>query len=653
MSAPVEESIPPGQLSAASRTAATQAAIRLLGTYFADAPTWDLEHRSDLGAGTAEDDLLAQALRLRVALAAARRLDGLLREIAGDLSFRYRRVDDQTVGMVRGRLHVQRYLRSQGKREAPRRYPVTLVERSHATPENVLAMYATGWILRELDAGDRVALPLQSPERREILERKNSLARTLRHPVLEEARRAAEMVWRIGGKDALLDQVDARVEGGHLARPEAYGALADWVRTFNPEVLPEPDAIEWSFYDERFDTKLFEIWMLDRLERVLAPKLGQATTRPLWDRGANPTFLWKQGPATVALHFQRSLTGGTAGAVWQRVDPPAPFDGIPDITVVVSTARSGESIAYVDAKLRQRGQHPTEELYKLLGYFDNTGSRAARRGAIVYYKPDGLAVERFADRQPGLHQGRMLAIGVEPSSDDHEAGFALVGKLVLDMLNASDPGAFQSPSNDAPPDEAAIAATQDKAVNDLVLRGSALAPGTLDPYRQMLAQQIPSTWPALDEDLRTMLVTAEYFGAAAPEGADLSGPLLGLSAACERVLCASGMLFDRVAAQSGGALYTPVTLGTAAMCLKWCRKPKEAKHHLVRRLVQADAAVDYAKLLEIGRDLFTLNDHRKAAAHIELVSNDDYTTGRALILGSGEQAAAGLLSRLVQALGIG
>jgi hypothetical protein len=644
-----EESIPPGHLSPESRTTATQAAIRLLGTYFADAPTWDLEHRDDVATGSADDDALAQALRLRVALAAARHLDGLLRDIAGDLSFRYRRIHDETVGMVRGRLHVQRYLRSQGKREAPRRYPVTVVERSHATPENVLALYATGWVLRELDISDVIALPPHAPERREIHERRMSLARTLNHPVLAEARTGAEAVWRSGGKDALLDEVERRVEGGHLARPEPYGTLVKWVRSFDPEALPEAGEIEWSFYDDRFDTKLFEIWMLGQLERALAPKLGKAATRPLWDRGINPTFLWKQGPATVALHFQRSLTGGTMGSVWRRVDPPGPFDGVPDITVVVSTTRSGESLAYVDAKLRQRDQRPTEELYKLLGYFDNTGSEAARRGAIVYYKRDGLAVETFVDNV----EGRMLAVGVEPSSADHSEGFAKISELVIEMLTASDPEAFSTPATDEPLDETAVAAIQEKVVSDLLLRADALPPGTLEPYRQLLSQQIPSTWPLLDHDLRTILVTAEYFGATAPDAADLSGPLLGLSATCERLLCGSGTLFDRVGSKAGGILRTPVTLGTAAMCLKWCRKPREDDHHTVQGIVQAENAIDYQSLLEIGRELFDLNEYRKAAAHTELVSHATYTSGRALILGSGEQTTPGLLTRLVQALGVG
>lgn len=645
---PPEETIPPGQLSQASRRAATQAAVRLLGTYFADAPTWDLEQRGEVATGSAEDDELAQALRLRVALAAARHLDALLREIARDLSFRYRRTPDETVGMVRGRLDVQRYLRAQGKREAPRRYPVNVVERSHATPENTLALYATGWVLRELDIGDAIALPSGAPELRELRERRGSLARTLNHPVLSEARSATERVWRRGGLEALLDQVEARIEGGHLARPEPYGALAVWVRQFDPKALPEADDVEWSFYDERFDTKLFEIWMLDRLERALRPKLGKPVVRPLWERGATPTFLWKRGPATVALHFQRALSGGSAGAEWARVDPPGPFEGVPDITVVVSTTRSGESLAYVDAKLRQRDQHPTEELYKLLGYFDNTGSKAARRGAIVYYKPDSLAVETFQDKQ----QGRMLAIGVEPASTDHDAGFEQVGDLIHGMIQASDPEAFSTPATGEAPDEAGVAATQEKAVSDLLVRANALAPGTLTPYRQMLSSTIPTTWPALDADLQTILVTAEYFGAAAPEGADLSGPLLGLSAACERLLCGGGMLFARVAAQSGGILRTPVTLGTAAMCLKWCRNPRDADQQRIQAIVEADSQIDYPALLVVGRDLFRLNDYRKAAAHIELVSQTDYRDGRVLILGSGDQATPGLLTRLVAALGL-
>lgn len=89
------------------------------------------------------------------------------------------------------------------------------------------------------------------------------------------------------------------------------------------------------------------------------------------------------------------------------------------------------------------------------------------------------------------------------------------------------------------------------------------------------------------------------------------------------------------------------------MCIKWCRKPRDADQRRIQAIVQADRRIDYPDLLAIGGDLFKLNDYRKAAAHIELVSSDDYRDGRALILGSGDQTIPGLLARLVQALGLG
>jgi len=73
----------------------------------------------------------------------------------------------------------------------------------------------------------------------------------------------------------------------------------------------------------------------------------------------------------------------------------------------------------------------------------------------------------------------------------------------------------------------------------------------------------------------------------------------------------------------------------------------------VQALFKAENAIDYQALLEIGRELFDLNDYRKAAAHTELVSHATYTSGRALILGSGEQTTPGLLTRLVQAARVG
>jgi hypothetical protein len=143
-----------------------------------------------------------------------------------------------------------------------------------------------------------------------------------------------------------------------------------------------------------------------------------------------------------------------------------------------------------------------------------------------------------------------------------------------------------------------------------------------------------------------MLVTAEYFGATAPADADHSGPLLGLAAACERVL------FENVLADAARArpdLFPPeATFGTF---IRWLTDA--CRHHprnpegvsLAARLARSSAINADALALLID-DLRRLNTHyRIPAAHRDVVSQSLWASGRSLIL----DPTRGILTRLVQA----
>jgi hypothetical protein len=418
-----------GRLSSASREAASLTAFELLGTYFADAPTWELQHRRQVVRGDAELDDLADAIRIRVALAAARRLDELLHRIAARLSFRYGREVDEAIGAVRGRLDVPRYIRGRARQDVPRRYPVRVLRRHHSTPENALAMYAAGWVTHEMRDLRFAILPAGSPERAELVERQASLARTLSHPVLAGAAAEANRVWRQGRLEALLDQTESRLEGGHVAWPQAYEELVRWVEEFDPSAAASGGAVDWSVYDDRFDPKLFEIWMLHQIAAAVTRRLGPPVEhRPLWDRGAAPTYAWKLGGTSLRLHFQLALSG-LAEPRWKWEDGK-PFDGVPDVTAVVASAGSGEATALIDAKLRQRDRQPTEELYKLLGYFGNRASGEPPCGAIVFYAPAGLESRKLLAEDGG----RVLSLGVDPARGEADApGFDALAGLLVDL----------------------------------------------------------------------------------------------------------------------------------------------------------------------------------------------------------------------------
>lgn len=407
-----------GHFTAAGRRAAINASLPLLATYFADAPTWDLEVSQQLA--TTPDDMvvndLAMAVRLRASLAAAERFLRILGSIAARPTFRYTQVTAESVGQIRGRLDLSRYSREQGRVAVPRRYPIRLVERESATPENVLASYAAHWIRRDLETIPRTFLPPTSPEHRDLNRLQEGLSRSLGLPLLSGTSAAALDVWRRSALPDLLERVNARLDAGHIASPEPYKELADWVAaTRNGNPVSDVGNREWSFYDARFDTKLFEIWCLLKLADAITDLVGPPTmaAKSLALRHQGPLYIWNIGAGSLKLHFQASLAALTEGGVLWSFEPgPKKLQGFPDLAVTADTV-AGRGLAIFDPKLRRRPGIPTEELYKLLGYFGNLKHSKPPVGAIFYYSP-GKATDFTLVSDDG---GELHALGLDPEAD--------------------------------------------------------------------------------------------------------------------------------------------------------------------------------------------------------------------------------------------
>jgi hypothetical protein len=645
------ESEQAGRLASGSREAAARRALRLLATYFAAAPSWQLEARSQVSVTDHMLDELAAFVRMRVALAAAQRLEPLLRQLQARASFQYAQVAEDSVGAVRGQLNVAQYLRTRLRPESPRRYPVRIVQRRYATPENGLATYAALWAARELAEAPLHLVPFDGPERREVLDRRASLGRLLRQPILAQATHIARDARRRGTLSTLLGTVDARIEGGHIAASDLYREIVGWTRRFDPEhAAADPGSVEWAFYDDRFDTKLFEVWSLVLLTDTLAIRLGPsvAGVRPLYERAEHAIATWSAGATKISVYFQAALSRlGVGGIRWQLLEPTTgPLGGIPDIAVVIERLGGERVLVLVDPKLRQRRSAPTEEIYKLIGYFGNLAAGLRPLAAIVFYSPGEPQIYRYGDDQAG----ELIAIGVDPS-DEANAGtlFDRVAGLVIAAASISEPTIkklrelARLPIGDA--EEVVAAVRQEAAVQTMLDAAYALPPGTLEPVRKSTAANLHEVWTLLNTEAATMVVTAEYFGQNAPADADHSGPLLGLAAACERVLYE--VLFEEVIGQKPGIFQESQTLGSLIHALHDATRqsPRSPEGEVVANHLDM-VEINPAGLRRLVNDLRKLNvEYRIPAAHREVVSQHLWVAGRSFILAP----QLGLLSRLLVA----
>jgi hypothetical protein len=374
------------------------------------------------------DDFAAGA-RLRASLAAANRLVDVVGRIIARPTFRYTHVATESVGTIQGRLDLARYSRQRGRVDVPRRYPIRLVERAATTPENVLASYAVLWLKRELERTPSTLLPVGSPEFRELRRLIDALTHLLTVPLLARTVPQALEVWRRSTVDVLVDRVQQRLDAGHVAQPEPYRELADWIRaSLDGAPVAELGERDWSFYDARFDTKLFEIWCLVMLADAITRRIGAPDGKPasLADRTRVPIYTWTVGDTVLRLHFQPSLHTLTPGGVRWRYEPEAtPLMGFPDLAVI-SELPGARGVALFDPKLRRRSSAPTEEIYKLLGYFANLQRTAPPQGAILYYSP-GVPTAYTLRTAAG---GDVRALGVDPEwtydeSFDTAAGIAV------------------------------------------------------------------------------------------------------------------------------------------------------------------------------------------------------------------------------------
>ncbi|MEU2435014.1 hypothetical protein ABZ595_02215 [Streptomyces rubradiris] len=432
-----------GLFEGEGRRQAVYGALPLLCTYFSEGQR-DKLRETDAGVARSggegdpegESERMVAGLRLRVALALAKSLLRILDSVLDRPNFRYGVTRTTSIDKPRGKLDIVRWVTQLREVRVPETYPILSVERSSRTPENLLACHCLTWFLEEIESAYTAsAVPRKSAESEEVIHTVDRIRVILKRPDVAECR---EVVRREGGRqwvDDLLEEVDLRLAAGRVGNREPYEELVRWVRgILDGKPTLDPGDLSWLFYDHSFDDKLFELWCMHQLAHALADRLGDEEVRvPDLQKvrsTAAPTWEWKFGQYRLELRFQYSLSKSIPELAWKG-EKGLVLDGRPDMTLLLySPDAERPRIVFVDPKLRKRDGLPTEEVYKMVGYFSAAGVENAGQGAIIYYTP-------HLDQQPvhtlrSAGNGLVLAVGADPTRpDDSRPGFADIASLVL------------------------------------------------------------------------------------------------------------------------------------------------------------------------------------------------------------------------------
>lgn len=643
-----------GSLSAHGRESAIRDALPIIGRFFqrqgsasqlatANSISVHQDEQSD-----ATDLRLLAALRLRSALAAAAPILTAIEGVALRPTFRYALQSTESVGHLAGTLDVSRYASRSYWDGGPPTYPVTNVYRSSLTPENVLTAYAALWIQRELrEALEGCDAPPRAPETQAATELDGNFERLLASPALGDCRKAASDVLRRGAEESLLDRVEARLRRGEVAHDEPYWEVLDAMRELRaagPTGLPGTQA--WSFYDETFDTRLFELWCAFSVATALSDALATDVppVDPDWS-GSGLTFTWRRPSGTLELYMQKSLhlVDGTKQRRWRRKDTGTFLRGIPDIVVRGVTHEGVSRWAILDAKLRQRTGPPTEELYKVLGYFGHYILEHDAQGAILFYAPDESAPNVRVYVPDPADAGSLIATALNPSDRQQSmAGLAEVTDMLLSLLSLP-------PAHPMDPSLSEGEAYVARLVEEMRSAKVQIVPASLDASRRRLSALLgTNVWERLDLDCRDMLATGEHVGFTLDQdGGDFSGPVLSLVAPLE-VLLHERLWLPATEGLSKKEKQNRQTLGevidavTSALDGQATPLADAIREEVQRRTLSVPT-------LRLSLDaLRTVNrDFRRRAAHKEKLTSQDWDAAFRRVI-----AQDRILPELLEALGV-
>lgn len=313
----------------------------------------------------------------------------MIEKLENIFTFTHKKVNHTCKGEIRGSLLINQYAKEIVSHHYPKRYECVQKKKSYCTPENVLICFSILKILENMEqflySINRSSSIIKknyinSPEYNKIIICMGRCEDYLTSKELSECRQEALKYINLYGSqlpNELIDIIASRIREERISNIVLYEKIIDWIKWFLKHGIAfiTTNTIDILRYDDSFADKLFELWTLYSLKAYISTETKfNCINYYKFTRRDGVIYECKTDSDVIEFIYQvgKNVYWDDKNPVsWNYIKPSnSILIGKPDITIRVHGSK--DRIIMFDAKnrIRENGQ-VSEEVYKMIGYFDN------------------------------------------------------------------------------------------------------------------------------------------------------------------------------------------------------------------------------------------------------------------------------------------
>lgn len=618
---------------------------------------------------------------IRILLANINIISDSLKKLEKSISFSYEEGRIISTGEIKGRLLVDEYVKNKTMVRMPREYPCVVKEKSYSTPENEYVYYILDSVIERLlellscISNYSTGIELEVKLLHDYLDYFISVQKRIPFNSFS-SKRENRCVFSMDK----LNLIYTRLSKGKIRNAYSYESIFDWYNKFlnSGFVWLDEENIRMLIYDEQFSNKLFEIWCLYKIIKKFQSDFEMTLIDTNELKVGLTSYVCKLKTIDgnfIEIYYQRAkglYWDEQHSQNWHYINVSKELSGIPDISV--KYIGDEENLTLVDLKNRVRkGGDNSEEIYKVIGYFDNFYSylkskynQKYKNQAVLIFRNDHqtFCEELESDANESILS---LSVGVEKSEELCENQFKKICRYILDMQGSSGTksetisacnrnidshynnldNAFQQ--SDVRSDDIMyqIENSNHAIISNMFSTGN-LKTVLEQKKLELQEDHFPHIWTKMNSDTIEALAMAEclFKGLTDCKGADYAPICLEYCRALEIQL--NELIFipfknchDVFKLAKFNWNYKKLenerelTLGECIFILRKC----EAREHATIELYNfiKDSIANFDKFFDVGLDILEdINvDVRRKAAHTTLMSYDELLDARQKIMGIG------------------